>query len=64
MILGFTSWWVVASTKSDFCISMSSIDGIASSLSDISLSSKGEVNKSIEALKIKKKNKKGFLLEN
>jgi hypothetical protein len=38
---------VVASAKSDFCILMSTIDGIASSLSDISSSSKREVNKSI-----------------
>jgi hypothetical protein len=43
---------------------MSFIDGIASSLSDISSSSKGEVNKSIHALKIKKKNTKEFFLEN
>jgi hypothetical protein len=39
---------------------MSPIDGIASALSDISSSSKDEVNKSIYALKIKNKNTKGF----
>jgi hypothetical protein len=41
---------------------MSSIDGIASSLSDISSSSKGEVNKIHLGTKNKKENRKGFFL--
>jgi hypothetical protein len=44
---------------------MSYIDGIASSLSDISSSSNGEVNKSLGTRKVERKTKKkDFFLEN